>query len=210
MYAPREGERRGRARILYWFRTPPNVRVGRAALDEEAIRTLEASYPGVTFDWTRMLKAAGDKLRHAGRAKVRSARAPGSPAQERREAVEPGRPVSHVEKRLGREGLDRLRALYAELLARLAERVSEPTRLEQLRSKVERLNPDSWVSDEEARRGIAGFEAAYRAVRAELGLRPRRRGRRRRRGGAPGAQRPPGGGGGGGASEGSPAEGSAV
>ena len=35
MYASRD-RRRAEPRILYWFRTPPNVRVGRAALDEEA------------------------------------------------------------------------------------------------------------------------------------------------------------------------------
>jgi hypothetical protein len=45
--------RRGkvRQRILYWFRTPPNVKVGRTAFDEEVIRALEAQYPDVTFDW---------------------------------------------------------------------------------------------------------------------------------------------------------------
>ena len=32
-------------RILYWFRTPPGVKVGRAALDEEAIRTIEQGTP---------------------------------------------------------------------------------------------------------------------------------------------------------------------
>jgi hypothetical protein len=51
--------RRGReqSRVLYWFRTPPQVKVGRAAIDEDAIRALEDAYPGVTFDWTRILEA---------------------------------------------------------------------------------------------------------------------------------------------------------
>jgi hypothetical protein len=45
--------RRGkvRQRILYWFRTPPNVRIGRPPFDEEIMRALEAQYPDVTFDW---------------------------------------------------------------------------------------------------------------------------------------------------------------
>jgi hypothetical protein len=53
------GRRRGksRSRILYWFRTPPGVRVGRSALDEDAIRLLEEYNPDVEFDWTRILKA---------------------------------------------------------------------------------------------------------------------------------------------------------
>ena len=47
---------RGQHRILYWFRTPPAVRVGRAAIDEDAIHLLEQHNPDVQFDWTRILK----------------------------------------------------------------------------------------------------------------------------------------------------------
>lgn len=41
---------------MYWFRTPPGVRVGRAPIDQEAIRLLEQHNPDVEFDWTRILK----------------------------------------------------------------------------------------------------------------------------------------------------------
>jgi hypothetical protein len=41
---------------LYWFRTPPGVRIGRSALDEDAIRLIEQHNPDVEFDWTRILK----------------------------------------------------------------------------------------------------------------------------------------------------------
>ncbi len=88
-------------------------------------------------------------------------------------------PARHVEERLGREGVDRLRARYAELLARITERVTDPVRLEELRTQAERLNPDTWVTDEEARQGIEQFDAACDALRARLGRR-----KRRRRGGA--------------------------
>lgn len=52
------GRRRGkpRSRILYWFRTPPGIRIGRSALDEDAIRLIEQHNPDVDFDWTRILK----------------------------------------------------------------------------------------------------------------------------------------------------------
>ena len=45
--------RRGkvRQRTLYWFRTPPNIRIGRGPFDAEVTRALEARYPDVTFDW---------------------------------------------------------------------------------------------------------------------------------------------------------------
>ena len=49
-------EGRSRPRLLYWFRTPPGVRVGRRPLDEEAIRAIEEGNPNLTFDWSRMLK----------------------------------------------------------------------------------------------------------------------------------------------------------
>lgn len=43
-------------RMLYWFRTPPNVKVGRVPLDEESIRAVEEMNPGIVFDWKKMLK----------------------------------------------------------------------------------------------------------------------------------------------------------
>lgn len=45
-------------RVLYWFRTAPGVRVGRRALDEEAIRTIEEQYPNIEFDWPTLLEEA--------------------------------------------------------------------------------------------------------------------------------------------------------
>jgi hypothetical protein len=43
--------------VLYCFRTPPYVKVGRSALDEEAIRLLESLHPEIDFDWPQILKA---------------------------------------------------------------------------------------------------------------------------------------------------------
>jgi hypothetical protein len=42
---------------MYWFRTPPHVKVGRAAFDEDAIRQLEEQHPDVEFDWGHILQA---------------------------------------------------------------------------------------------------------------------------------------------------------
>ena len=50
------GKRGPEPRLLYWFRTPPGARVGRHPLDDEAIRAIEASNPGLEFDWDEMLK----------------------------------------------------------------------------------------------------------------------------------------------------------
>jgi len=43
-------------RVLYWFRTPPDVKVGRLALDAVAIRAIEESNPDLKFDWGTILK----------------------------------------------------------------------------------------------------------------------------------------------------------
>ena len=40
-----------RARVLYWFRTPPGIKVGREPFDEEARRKIESQNPGLSFDW---------------------------------------------------------------------------------------------------------------------------------------------------------------
>ena len=43
-------------RVLYGFRTPPGVRVGRLALDPNAIRAIEEANPRLKFDWDKILK----------------------------------------------------------------------------------------------------------------------------------------------------------
>jgi hypothetical protein len=42
-------------RVLYWYRTAPGVLIGRPALDEEAIRSIEEQHPHVEFDWPAIL-----------------------------------------------------------------------------------------------------------------------------------------------------------
>jgi hypothetical protein len=42
---------KGRPRVLYWFRTPPGVKVGRLPFDQDMRRALEAQNPDVVFDW---------------------------------------------------------------------------------------------------------------------------------------------------------------
>ena len=46
----------GRPTVLYWYRTAPGVRVGRPALDEDAIRLIEEQHPNIEFDWGHILE----------------------------------------------------------------------------------------------------------------------------------------------------------
>ncbi|MBE3135353.1 MAG: hypothetical protein IMZ55_17950 [Acidobacteria bacterium] len=214
-------------RLLYWFRTPPNVRVGRAAIDEGAIRWLEEGHPDVTFDWTRILQAemppephgpaaagaarrrskeaerraqpaaraitlhppldraaelpeaAGDPLASlaatglAARAVDAADQAAAEPAQDHQTASDA---VSGI---ISHEDVGRLRGRYAEVLARISERVSDPSRADELRLQADVLNPDSWVTPDEVRRGIDAFDRNEQRIRELLGRR-----RRSRRGGA--------------------------
>jgi hypothetical protein len=45
-----------RPRVLYWYRSAPGVRVGRPALDEDAIRAIEEQHPDIEFDWAQILE----------------------------------------------------------------------------------------------------------------------------------------------------------
>lgn len=249
---------RSRNRILYWFRTPPGVKVGRPALDEDAIRSIEEQNPDIEFDWPKILEAkppapprsddVRDRRVRRDRNERRRQPKPPQPSGIPREAreqepveqdapetdqlpdeqepeafetLEAGDPqigdrrhdegeplesealeqLTHpeteehvepvtmpVEQTFGPEQLTRLRARYAELLARITERAGSPERMEALRAQAEPLNPDAWVTEEEVRKGIASFEGIIRDLRGALGLRRRRRSRRggrRRRQGAP-------------------------
>jgi len=253
---------RTRQKLLYWFRTPPSVKVGRPALDEEAIRFIEEHNPEIDFDWQKILAATPPAAAPAedvrGRRGVRRGK-PERRSQSRQAAAPPrqsssppaaivkdervaseagheqidavgesepseaaGEPVSDpeafeleaeppeaeageeeapeeeameqlthpdaeelppsaslpIETLVGREQLVRLRARYAELQARINERGGDAPRIEGLRAQSEPLNPDAWVTADEAKKGIEEFEARIRDLRAALGLRRRRRSRR--------------------------------
>jgi hypothetical protein len=47
---------KSRPRVLYWFRTPPNVKIGRSPFDPEVQRALETQNPEVSFDWERIVQ----------------------------------------------------------------------------------------------------------------------------------------------------------
>jgi hypothetical protein len=238
------------------------VKVGRAALDEDAIRRIEESNPTVEFDWTQILKGQSGpppapEVRPSRPGRYRE-RPPGGAPPERRGRGAPGRdahprpaeaapptppeepaaesfgpesitiavdegpaepdvreygtieivdelpagdvpaiegaesspsfagetppepPPTAAHARLGPEGVLRLRARYAEVLARISERVEEPVRREELKAQAERLNPDTWVTADEVTEGIEQYESVFETLRSTIG--GGRRQKRRRRG----------------------------
>jgi hypothetical protein len=80
--------------------------------------------------------------------------------------------------KLGAEGVQRLRARYAEILRRIPERTADPVKREELRQQADRLNPDSWTSDDAVVQGLEQYEAVLASLREVGGGQKRRRRRR--------------------------------
>jgi hypothetical protein len=53
--APSDRSRQSRPRILFWFRTPPQVKVGREPFSEEIRQAIESQNPDLKFDWPRLM-----------------------------------------------------------------------------------------------------------------------------------------------------------
>jgi hypothetical protein len=197
------------------------VKVGRAALDEDAIRLIEEHNADIDFDWTRILKGQGDpapekdRRQPPGRDRREGRGQPPSPHREKRgqppfpagqrwqspvstgdasvseatgeDAAEaplpepvPDGPVTPAQERLGSEGLSRLRGRYAEMLARISERVQDVERQAELKTLAERLNPDAWVTADDVTAGLDGYETTFESLRSVVGHRRRRRRRPQR------------------------------
>jgi hypothetical protein len=62
--------------VLYWYRSAPGVRVGRPALDEDAIRTIEEQHPDIEFDWPHILEVGAIIEPEVERRPVRPKRRP--------------------------------------------------------------------------------------------------------------------------------------
>jgi len=51
----RDQRGKGRPRLLFWFRTPPHVKVGRMPFSDDVRKMVEAQNPDLTFDWARIM-----------------------------------------------------------------------------------------------------------------------------------------------------------
>ena len=68
LHATRPHGDKDRPRLLYWFRTPPHLKVGRAPFDDDVRRLLEDGHPDVDFDWARLLESAASAGEQNGKA----------------------------------------------------------------------------------------------------------------------------------------------
>jgi len=51
----RDQRGKARPRLLFWFRTPPSVKVGRVPFSDDVRKMIEAQNPDLKFDWARIM-----------------------------------------------------------------------------------------------------------------------------------------------------------
>src|SRR5688500_5168748 len=193
MHWYREGGRQ-RSRILYVFRTPGGVRVGRSALEPDVLRQIEAQYPDIAFDW-HVVRDNQQVVEPAIEARRRRPkREEGEPADAEATAPEtipqpsaapaapPAAPRLAIPATIGgttpAEQLAFLTHWYPIVRARIPHRTSDPARIEALLALAERMNPATWTDADQITTGLQqASEALERLshVFAKRRRRPRRR-----------------------------------
>jgi len=178
-YRPVHGPQR--TRVLYLFRSPSHINMGRHPLDEEIREALEHTHPDVSFDWSALGRESTNARADEPRERERAHRPERRPA--RRVDPPPPAPVpvvlddqSVLGRTLGAERAAEMRRQYGDLLQRIARRSRTPEDRDRLTQAAQRLNPDDWPDETEVRALSAGVQAEWDALAEQLPS--RRRGRR--------------------------------
>ncbi len=176
-YRPVQGPQR--TRVLYLFRSPSHVKVGRQPLDEEIREALEHTHPDVSFDWATLGRESAIVRSEEPRERERGPRGP-RPPRPSPPAPPPPPTIAEDPSLLGRvagaERAAKLRAAYLDLLQRIGRRSRTPEERDRLTSRMQRLNPDEWPDEATVRAQLDAVQAEWTAIAAELPA--RRRGRR--------------------------------
>lgn len=210
MHLYRDGQRQ-RSRILYVFRTPGGVRVGRDPLEPDVLRQIEAQYPDIVFNWQlvresqQLIETAAEPRRRRPRREdesasvasppaepVPAAAAPAAAAPAPPAATAPAPPPppsriaipSTIEGATPDERIAFLAHWHPIIRERIPHRTSDPARQEALNALTDRLNPANWTDADQI---TAGLQQAAEALErlSRVFAKRRRRGRRR-----PGDTRP--------------------
>jgi len=184
---------RQRSRVLYAFRGPGGVRVGRLPLEPATMHALEVCYPAVRFDWKtifseRQVIDSGPDLRRRRPRKeeppsetTEPAARPAPPAQAPTPAPHPTIP-SALEGETPAERIAFLAEWYPKVKERVEHRTTDPARREALLTLAERLNPSAWEGLDPTEPLAHAAEALERLARVRT--RRRRRSGKRRAGSA--------------------------
>lgn len=188
MHLYRDGHRQ-RSRILYVFRSPGGVRVGRSALDPDVQRLIESQNPGITFDW-KEVREGQQYIEMAPEPRRRKAPRPEEPAPVPPETAVPAAAMpaaavparlevpSSIEGATPDEQVAFLGRWYPLIRERIPRRTSDPLRQEALLALNERLNPAAWTDADQI---AAGLQQAAVALERLSRVFAKRRKRARRR-----------------------------
>ena len=189
----REGTRQ-RSRILYVFRSPGGVRVGRVPLEPEVLQQIQAHYPHIVFDWKAVLDtrqvidAAPEHRRPQARRRSEEEGSVGAaspaPPESPQPALSPSRssrpPIPAViEGSTPDERVAFLAHWYPIARERVVQRMSDPVRRDALIALTERLNPSAWTDADEVTSGLQQASEALERLSRVLTRRRRRSGRGR-------------------------------
>ncbi len=197
MHWYREGNRQ-RSRILYVFRTPGGVRVGREALEPEILRQIESEYPDIDFDWQvvvenqQVVETGSEprrpRKRRRGEEELEIPPAPAPvAAKATRPEIAPSPPApprpsipSAIEGATPDEQIEFLARWYPLIRERIPQRTPDPARQETLLALAERLNPAMWTDADQITTGLQQASEALERL-AKVFAKRRRRARRPRK-----------------------------
>jgi hypothetical protein len=187
----RDGNRQ-RSRILYAFRTPGGVRVGRDPLEPEILREIESRHPEIAFEWKiirdnqQIIEPAVDQRRRRPKSEEAAPTPPAAPsgaapaaAATQGAAAERPQPVpSSIAGTTPDEQMAFLAEWYRTICERIDKRISDEARRVTLHALAERLNPATWTDADQITTGLQQAGEALERL-SHVFARRRRRGRRR-------------------------------
>jgi hypothetical protein len=191
MHWYREGSRQ-RSRILYVFRTPGGVRVGRNPLEPQVLRQIEQQHPDIAFDWQAVRenqqvvepslaprrRPKRDDAEEAPADNTAPAPAAAVPAADPQpSSARPAIP-SRIEGATPAEQLAFLANWYPLIRERIPQRTADPARTEALLALAERLNPGGWTDADQITTGLQQASEALERL-SHVFAKRRRRARRR-------------------------------
>ena len=187
MHWYREGNRQ-HSRILYVFRSPGGMRVGRDPLEPEILQQIESLHPDIAFDWKvvrdnqQVVDVTPEPRRRRPRQEESEAAAPAAAAPVRPPeppATPPRPPIpAKIEGDTPDAQIVFLGQVYPQVLERIQQRTLEPERQEALLSLAERLNPATWSDADQITTGLQQAAEALERL-AHVFAKRRRRTRRK-------------------------------
>ena len=192
MHWQRDGNRQ-HSRILYVFRTPGGIHVGREPLEADVLKQIEAQHPDIVFDWAavfhnrQIVETSTELRRPRKRAPAETpAEAPQAQPQQQQPATRPSIP-STIEGATPDEQLAFLSRWYGVISERIPQRIADPARQEVLLALAERLNPAAWIDADQITAGLQQASEALERL-SHVFAKRRRRSKKRVTGGASPAQ----------------------